>query len=108
MAAGQELAGGGEDDEVVRLGDLGCYNQHWKVSLLIQAACMACFVGIFLVVQSRHVNAKGGQKERFRFRWVSRPRVEHLPPQPKKGRRSMLSNSRIRGEFAGEGSSTGR
>ena len=58
------LAAGGEEFDTEE--DFGCYNPRWRYALCIQAACMACFVVLFLVVPVRMTNAKGGKLERLR------------------------------------------
>lgn len=63
--------------------DFGCYNPRWKYALCIQAACMASFVVLFLVLPVRWTNAKGGLAERLRARRnvLYREMIAALKPQ---------------------------
>jgi MFS family permease len=63
--------------------DFGCYNPRWKYALCIQAACMALFVVLFLVLPVRWTNAKGGLAERLRARRnvLYREMIAALKPQ---------------------------
>ena len=63
--------------------DFGCYNPRWKYALCIQAAFMASFVVLFLVLPVRWTNAKGGLAERLRARRnvLYRDMIAALEPQ---------------------------
>ena len=54
------------DFEQAHVGE--CYNEHWKVGLYMQAACMMSFVLLFAGVDDTLVNSKGGERSRIQWR----------------------------------------